>query len=64
MIEIILILETADDREHNHFNNTDCLEDFLKTINLKDYEYTGILFMVDGECNHAMTKIYKKRYLQ
>ena len=63
MIEVILILETDDDIENHIFNNTDCLEDFLKTINLNEYEYTSILFLLDGECHHNMTKIYKKRYI-
>ena len=63
MIEVILILETADDIVNHIFNSSDGLEDFLKTINLNEYEYTSILFLVDGECHHNMSTIYRARYI-
>ena len=63
MIELILILETENDKIYNHFNSTDNLEEYLKTINLNIYCYTNILFKIDDEVDFKLSKMYKKRYL-
>jgi hypothetical protein len=64
MIELILILETEDDRIHITCGSTDDLVDYLKTINLEDYERSNILFYIDDKVNYAISKIYKERYLK
>ena len=64
MIELVLILETAVDRDLHMFDGTGCLEDFLKTINLNEYKYANILFCIDGELNYNMSKIFNNRYLK
>lgn len=63
MIELLLILENNTDREHHQFFSSDALEDFIKTINFKDYTHTNILFYVDDKLNYDITKIYCERYL-
>lgn len=45
MTELVLILEDALNRTLYHFNDTSMFEDFLKTINLNDYEYKNIPFL-------------------
>ena len=63
MIELILILETENDKIYNYFNSTDYLEEYLKNINLNSYCYTNILFKIDDEIDFKLSKMYKKRYL-
>jgi len=64
MIELILILETIDDKEHHIFPSSDSLEDYLATINLCDYCYSNILFRIDNELNYELTQLYNKRFLK
>jgi len=64
MIELILILETIDDKEHHIFPSSNSLEDYLATINLCDYCYSNILFRIDNELNYELTKLYNKRFLK
>jgi hypothetical protein len=63
MMELILILETENDREHHQFNSTNGLELYLQTIDLCEYSYKNILFLIDGEMNLGITKLYYERYL-
>ena len=64
MIEVLLILENEYDIQHYLFSSSEDLEKYLNTINQKEYIYKNILFIVDGEVNHIMSKIYKKKYLR
>jgi len=64
MIELILILETIDAKEHHIFPSSDSLEDYLATINLCDYYYSNILFRIDNVLNYELTQLYKKMYLK
>jgi len=64
MIELILILETKEDINHITCGSTDDLVDYLKTINLEDYERSNILFIIDGSPNYKISKIYRDRYLK
>jgi len=62
--EVVLILEDETDKHYHHFNSTYGLEEFLKTINLNDYEYTNILFRMNGELDYKLCKLYKDRYIK
>jgi hypothetical protein len=64
MTELVLILEDAINRNLYHFNDTSMFEDFLKTINLCDYEYKNILFYVDDEMNYKISKMFRDVYLR
>jgi len=61
---IVLILEDEDNIYHNWFNSTNGFEDFLTTIDLKNYERTNILFYYDGEMNDCVSKLYHDRYIK
>ena len=61
--EIVLILENEIDKDHHYFNSTYGLEEYLKTINLNDYDYTRLLFRINGELDYKLSKIYNTRYI-
>lgn len=63
MIEVLLMLENEHDIQYHQFNSSECLEKYLNTINQKEYCRKNILFIIDGELDYEMSKIYKKRYL-
>ena len=64
MTELVLILEDALNRTLYHFNDTSMFEDFLKTINLNDYEYKNILFYVDDELHYKISKMFRDVYIR
>ena len=63
MIELILILENENSIIRHECGSSEDLENVLKCTNLEEYCYKNILFLVDGELNIPMSKIYKKRYI-
>ena len=63
MIELYLILEKENEKEFILFGSSYGLKDYLKTIDLSEYCYTNVLFLIDGKMNFEITKTYKKWYL-
>jgi hypothetical protein len=63
MMELVLILETENDKEMTSFDSTNALELYLKTIDLIEYSRSNILLYIDGEMNLELMKLFKARYL-
>jgi hypothetical protein len=63
MMEIVLILETENDKEMTTFDSTNALELYLKTIDLTEYNRLNILLYIDGKMNLDLMKLFKTRYL-
>ena len=62
-MELVLILEDADNKYHHIFNSTDSLEKFLETLDLSTYCYKNLIYLIDGDINYPMSKTLKQRYI-
>ena len=61
---ILLVLETEHDIDRVVFLSSRDLEEYLNTINQKDYLRKNILFYINDEYDDDISKIYKRRYLK
>ena len=62
-MELVLILEDADNKYHHIFNSTYSLEKFLETLDLSTYCYKNLIYLIDGDINYPMSKTLKQRYI-
>jgi hypothetical protein len=58
------VLENEHEIQQHQFGTIEGLEKYLNTINQKEFCRKNILFIIDGELDYEMSKIYKKRYLK
>ena len=60
---LLLITETKKDKIYNIFDTIECLEEYLKNINLNDYMYKNLLVYIDDRIHFQLSKLYKNKYL-